>query len=46
MLVSTKIQKQRSRDVGEFKKTTTATAKGTSINNELHEQNSGCAPVL
>ena len=32
MLVLTKIQKQRSRNVSEFKETTTATATGTSIN--------------
>ena len=46
MLVLTKIQKQRSRNVSEFKKTTTATATGTSRNNEFQEHNNGCARVL
>ena len=32
--------------IREFKKTTTATAKGTSLNKRFNEQNNGCARAL
>ena len=34
------------RDIREFKKTTTATAAGTSLNKRFNEQNNGCARAL
>ena len=32
--------------IKEFKKTTTATATGTSLNKRLNEQNSGCSSII